>query len=78
MKYRQEIKSLVTNIIVNALSFEEAILKIKQDSKNLPIIHQYRFIEIVDTALMNMHEGNIAQYFIRPSQFQAWKEKWNF
>jgi hypothetical protein len=77
MKYRQEIKSLVTNIILNALSYEEAILKIRQDSKNLPIIHQYRFIEIVDTALMNMHEGNIAQYFIRPSQFQAWKEKWN-
>ena len=77
MKYRQEIKSLVTNIILNALSYEEAILKIRQDSKNLPIIHQYRFIEIVDTALMNMHEGNIAQYFIRPSQFQTWKEKWN-
>lgn len=76
MKYRQEIKSLVTNIILNALSYEEAIVKIKQDAENLPSVDQNRFIEIVDTELMNMHEGNIARYFIRPSQFHAWKEKW--
>lgn len=77
MKYRQEIKSLVTNIILNALSYEEAILKIKQDAKNFPSEDQNRFIEMVDTALMNMHEGNIARFLIRPSQFHAWKEKWN-
>lgn len=77
MTYRQEIKSLVTHIILNAMSYEEALLKIKQDAKNLPLQHQHRFIEIVDSTLMNLHEGNIAQYFIRPSQFQAWKENWN-
>lgn len=76
MKYRNEIKSLVTNIILNGLSYEEAILKIKQDAKIIPSDDQYRFIEIVDTELMNMHEGNIARYFIRPSEFHIWKEKW--
>lgn len=77
MKYRQEIKTLVTNIILNALSYEEAIEKIKQDAERLPSDDRSRFIEIVDTELMNMHEGNIARYFIRPSQFHTWKEKWN-
>jgi hypothetical protein len=25
---------------------------------------------------MSLHEGNIARYRVRPSQYQAWKQTW--
>ena len=35
-----------------------------------------RFIEVVETEVMNLHEGNIARYRIRPSEYQTWKKTW--
>lgn len=35
-----------------------------------------RFIEIVETELMCLHEGNIARYRIRPSEYEIWHANW--
>ena len=35
-----------------------------------------RFVEIVETEVMSLHEGNMVRYRLRPSQYQAWKETW--
>lgn len=75
-KYRQEIKDLVRDIVLSASPYEEAVLKIKQGAKKLPKEDQDRFIEIVDYDLLNLNENNIARFFIRPSEFHAWKKKW--
>jgi len=37
---------------------------------------QARFIEVVETEVINLHEGNIARYRLRPSQYQTWKATW--
>jgi hypothetical protein len=34
------------------------------------------FIEVVETELMSLHEGNFARYQIRPSEFEAWQKAW--
>ena len=74
--YRQEIRNIVSEIVLNATPYKEAVQKIKQAAERLPQEDRIRFIEIVDTDLMNLKENNIARYFIRPSEFRAWKEKW--
>lgn len=35
-----------------------------------------RFIEVVETELASLHEGNIARYRLRPNQFDTWKKQW--
>lgn len=35
-----------------------------------------RFIEVIDNQLLSLHEGNIARYRLRPSEFHAWQEVW--
>ncbi len=35
-----------------------------------------KFIEVVETELMNLHEGNFARYWISPAQFKVWKAAW--
>jgi hypothetical protein len=37
---------------------------------------QMRFIEVVETEMMNLHEGNIARYRLRPTEYQAWLKHW--
>jgi len=37
---------------------------------------QPRFVEVVETEIINLHEGNMARYRLRPSEFDAWKRDW--
>jgi len=37
---------------------------------------QARFIEVAETEIMGLHEGNFARYRLRPSQYQTWREGW--
>ena len=34
------------------------------------------FIEIAETELLSIHDGNFARYQIRPAEFVAWKAMW--
>lgn len=36
-----------------------------------------RFVEVVETELMSLHDGNIARYRLRPSEYQTWRETWS-
>jgi predicted nucleotidyltransferase component of viral defense system len=36
-----------------------------------------RFIEVVENQLLSLHEGNIACYRLRSSEFVSWRETWH-
>ena len=44
--------------------------------QSLPASDQSRFVEVVHNTLMNLHEGNMARYRLRPSEFVAWRREW--
>lgn len=44
--------------------------------QSLPVSDQSRFVEVVHDPLMNLHEGNMARYLLRPSEFVAWWQEW--
>ncbi|MGS2738935.1 Fic family protein [Sinomicrobium sp. M5D2P17] len=76
LKYREEIRAIIVNIILTAMPKEEASIRIKSEAKNLPPEDQARFAEAVETELISMHEGNFARYRITPSEFKKWKTIW--
>jgi hypothetical protein len=53
-----------------------AAAHVRQCASNVPQWDRARFTEVVETELMYMHEGNIARYRLRPSEFQAWQRGW--
>lgn len=75
MKYRQEIKALVFTIVSEGMAPRETIRKIQSTAEQLPQADQEKFIEVVDTAILALHEGNIAPYHIQPEQFEVWEKK---
>ncbi len=43
---------------------------------SIPQEDRKRFIEVAETELMALHEGNIARYRLRPSEFRVWHNAW--
>jgi DNA-binding transcriptional regulator YhcF (GntR family) len=76
VKYRQQIKKLVGEIISRALDRETAIPIIKDRAFYLPFADRDQFIEYVERDLMSLHDGNFATYFVSPNEFKLWKQAW--
>lgn len=77
LKYRTLTIELVSEIVLGCMDKKTATAYIKQRATDgLPEQEQARFREMIETEVMSLHEGNIARYRLRPSQYQAWKEKW--
>ena len=76
MKYREEIRRAVGYIVSNAMKKAEASNQVKLEAKKLPEEDQSKFIEVVETELLGLHEGNFVRYRIKPSEYAAWKDRW--
>ncbi len=76
LQYREDIKTLVSVIVREALSRKEVSAQIKAASGTLPEVDQLKFVEAVETELLSLHEGNFARYKIRPTEFKKWKDLW--
>jgi len=45
-------------------------------AEQVPPADQKRFVEVVETEIMSLHEGNIARYRLRPAEYRTWRENW--
>ena len=77
LKYRDEMKNTIVEIILQKAQKDGAIQIIKDDANNLPQNDQAKFIESVETELIGLHDGNFARYKISPSEFKRWKQIWD-
>lgn len=77
LQHRQHITQLVAAVVRERLSKPQAISHIHRFAQEqIEAPDRERFIEIVETQLLSLHEGNIARYRLRPSEFHAWREVW--
>lgn len=77
MKYRKTIRTLITEIISNALGHKAASKLIDERSQTLPDADHTQFITVVASELLALHEGNFARYFVSPGEFTKWKKEWD-
>lgn len=76
IKYREILQQSVTQIISGVYDKAGASIHIKDRALRIPQLDQDRFIEMVETELLSLHEGNFARYRVTPSQYNQWKEAW--
>lgn len=78
MRYRESIAELVREVVLAPLDKRAAGALIRRyANENIPEQDVARFIELVETEIMSLHEGNIARYRVRPSEFQVWQGIWS-
>jgi Fic family protein/DNA-binding transcriptional ArsR family regulator len=77
LKYREEIRAIINLIVSSAMEKEAASEAIKSEAIKLPEPDRSKFAEVVETELLGLHEGNFVRYRIKPSEFSAWKARWD-
>jgi len=77
LKYRTQVGNSVAAVVRGGMDKREAAGWIKkQAAEDVPDRDKSRFIEVVETELTGLHEGNIARYRLRPSEFADWIQNW--
>ncbi|MFW8566729.1 Fic family protein, partial [Orrella sp. 11846] len=75
--YREEIMHVVAAVVRQACTKSQAIDYVARYAQDqIEDSDHDRFLEVVHTQLLSLHEGNIARYRIRPSQYHAWQQNW--
>lgn len=77
LKYREQMRMVITEIISRGLAREKAMVLIHDRALQLPSIDRAKFVEIIETELMSLHDGNFARYYVSPTEFRKWKEGWD-
>ena len=78
LRYRDRIAKLIADIVNIGIGKKSAVAVIKEYTVNeVDIADQAQFIAVTETELINLHEGNMARYRIRPSEFNKWKKHWS-
>jgi Fic family protein len=77
VRHREDIREIVASVLTEAMSYDQARKKIHRYAMALPESERNKFIEVVETELLQLHEGNFARYKVRPSQFKNWQAVWN-
>lgn len=77
VKYRKEISEFVASVVRRGFDKSEAARWIAEKAEQkIEAADRARFVEIVETELGSLHQGNIARYHLRPAEFTAWRKGW--
>jgi hypothetical protein len=78
MRWRDAIRDLVRDTVVGLLDSKAASRRIAASAEaDVPVPERARFIEVVESELLALHDGNFGRYRIRPSEFEAWRRVWS-
>ena len=77
LRYRALIAELVAAMVRAGMGREAVTALARQGAaEQVSPADQARFVEVVETEIMSLHEGNIARYRLLPAEYQAWRQGW--
>ena len=76
-RYRKALSEVVEAIIRGVMDRSAAVRFIQQEAKErAPGGDRARLVELIETEVMSLHEGNFARYHVRPSEYEKWRKGW--
>lgn len=77
LRYRTMIAEAVAEIVRSGMDRKATSELIKRRADQIAAPDdRARFVEVTETELKNLHEGNVARYRLRPSEYRSWRETW--
>lgn len=77
LRYRDHLRTLIAELVRSRIPRNDAAARIAAWTRNaIDPEGRERFIELAETELTSLHEGNFARYRLRPSEFAAWRRVW--
>ena len=76
LKYRTMISDIVRSIILKNVkgSLIVTVIRKKIAENNLTKTEADQLLQMIEIEIASLHEGNIARFKIRPSEFYTWKK----
>ena len=76
LRYRDALRETIAEVVrAAAVRRQDAIaLIVARADERADADDRDRFVEVVETELSALHEGSIARYRLRPSEFAAWRD----
>lgn len=76
LRYRALLAETVAQVVRAGMSRDQAIAFIHTQADAVDKQDRSRFVEVAETEVMSLHEGNIARYRLRPSEYTTWRAAW--
>jgi len=77
LRYRALVAELIAMVVREGMDKSAATALLRQRATaQVRSADQARFLEVAETELMSLHEGNIARYRLRPAEYEAWRKGW--
>ena len=75
IQHRDDIQHIIQTIILEKVPGNRLVSRIRNLIKNLPIsdLDAAQLFKNIEIEIDSLHEGNIARYRIRPSDFEIWQ-----
>lgn len=78
LRHKETLRNAIGTFVRGQHGRKEALKFLEDWSvENLPLSERAEFIDVAETELLALHEGNFARYRIRPSEYEAWQKIWN-
>lgn len=76
LKFREPIQEIVRSIIHEKVAGQQVVQKIRDviEAQNIPDEDRDALLNLIETEIISLHDGNVARYRVRPSEFQEWKD----
>jgi Fic family protein len=76
LKYRIVIQEIVRTVVLEKIEGSQVVHRVQNliQAQKLPEADQSELFKVIEIELLSLHDGNIARFKIRPSEFQAWRE----
>ena len=78
LRYRERLRDIVRDVVRGPMDRKTARAHLAATARDeIPAADQEQFVEVAETELLGLHEGNFARYQVRPSEFAAWRLVWS-
>ena len=78
LRYRERLRDIIRDVVRGPMNRKAARAHLAETAREIiPAADQDQFIEVAETELLGLHEGNFARYQVRPSEFAAWRLIWS-
>lgn len=74
LRYRDFIRDVVRSIILERVAGSDVVPKIREltETSNIPDADRSALFTLIETEIASLHEGNVARFKVRPSEYEAW------
>ena len=77
LRYRQLIADCVRDVVTKSMDKKTTSAWLRRRvPSTLPPADGARLIDVVETEVVSLHEGNIARFRLSPPEFEAWQKIW--